>query len=221
MVYWSPAVVFDPVRNRMHIIHADEDRLTTVDLQRRSAKSLEIRPALTWFEQLLALTAGVAEAKYWPEGGYGSGVLSSDGRQIYTVGRTTDLFEEANGEWTMDETSLGLTVIETDSGHRLGTRESSASRIRSSVDHRYLILDWGLTGSTEVLEAETLELVGEVEGWEVLAGRRIDGQGVFLLASQTGERFDAPTRMATLALEPFEFMIPWSISGSAFWIPAP
>jgi hypothetical protein len=143
------------------------------------------------------------------------------GRQIYTVGRTMDLFEEANGEWTMNQTSLGLTVIETDSGHELGTRESSASRIRSSLDRRYLILDWGLTGSIEVLEAETLELVGEVEDWEVLPGRRIDGQEVFLLAFQTGERLDSPTRMTTLAPEPFEFMTPWSISGSAFWIPAP
>jgi hypothetical protein len=221
MVYWSPAVVFDPVRNRLHIVHADEDRLTTVDLQGRSAQSLEIRPALTWIEQLLSLTAGVAEAKYWPEGGYRSGVLLSDGRQIYTVGRTMDRFEEANGEWTMNETSLGLTVIEADSGHELGTRASSASRIRSSLDHRYLILDWGLTGSIEVLEAETLELVGEVEGWEFLAARRIDGQGVFLLASQTCERFDTPTRMAMLAPEPFEFMTPWSISGSAFWISPP
>jgi hypothetical protein len=106
MVYWSPAVVFDPVRNRLHIVHADEDGLTTVDLQGRSAQSLEIRPALTWIEQLLSLTAGVAEAKYWPEGGYRSGVLLSDGRQIYTVGRTMDRFEEANGEWTMNETPL-------------------------------------------------------------------------------------------------------------------
>jgi hypothetical protein len=29
--------------------------------------------------------------------------------------------------------SLGLTVIEADSGHELGTRASSASRIRSSL----------------------------------------------------------------------------------------
>ena len=221
MVYWSPAVVFDPVRNRMHIVHADQDRLTTVDLQRRSARSLEIRPALTWIERFLALTAGVAEAKYWPEGGFKSGVLSQDGARLYAVGRSMDLVEEANGEWSANETSLGLTVIETDSGHELATRESSASRIRSSLDHRHLILDWGLTGSIEVLDAETLELVGEVEGWEVLPGRRIDGQEVFLLAFQNGERFDSPTRMAMLAPEPFEFMTPWSVSGLAFWISAP
>src|SRR4030067_286304 len=75
MVYWSPAVMYDPLRNRLHILHADEDRLTTVDLQGRSARSLEIRPARTWIERFLALTAGVAEAKYWPGGGCRGGGL--------------------------------------------------------------------------------------------------------------------------------------------------
>jgi hypothetical protein len=79
-------------------------------------------------------------------------------------------------------------------------------------------LDWGHR-LDQVLEAETLELVGEVEGWEFLAARRIDGQ-VFLLASQTGERFDTPTRMAMLA-GALRIHDPWSISGSAFWISPP
>ena len=221
MVYWSPAVMFDPQRNRLHILHADEDRLTTVDLQARRARTLEIGAVQTWIERLLALTAGVAEAKYWPEGGYRSGVLSLDGGRIFSVGRTVDLVADASGEWSANETSLGLTVIEADTGGELATRESSASRIRSSLDHSYLILDWGLTGSIEVLDAETLEVVGEVEGWEVLPGRRIDGQEVFLLASQTGERLDSPTRMAILTPEPFEFLTPWSVSGLAFWVPSP
>jgi hypothetical protein len=221
MVYWSPAVMFDPLRNRLHILHADEDRLTTIDLQARRASTLKISAAQTWFERLLALTADVAEAKYWPEGGWRSGVLSRDGTRVFSVGRTMNLVTDANGEWSANETSLGLTVIEADTGRELATRESSASRIRSSLDHHYLILDWGLTGSIEVWDAANLEMVTDFEDWDLSVGRRIDGREVFLLAASAGDRTTSPTKMAMLTPTTFEVLADWTVEGLAFWIALP
>ena len=220
-VYWSPAVVFDSERGRLYIVHADEDRLTTVNFLGRNVRNLAIGPAPNWIERLLALTATVAEAKYWPQGGIKSAVLSQDGSIIYVVGRTMTLSKDSNGEWRGSETPLGLTVIEAVNGHELATRESDAGRIRSSTDHRYIILDWGFLGTVEVLEAETLEQVGAIEDWEVRLGQRLDGRAVILLAGWTGESQTAPTRFAMLELEPFDVITPWSVSGEAFWATAP
>ena len=222
-VHWTPAVVFNSERGQLYIVHADEDRLTTVNFVGRNVRNLAIGPAPSWIERLLALTATVAEAKYWPEGGIKSAVLSQDGSMIYVVGRTMALSKDSSGEWHGSDTPLGLTAIEAVTGHELATRESDASRIRSSTDHRHLILDWGHQGTVEVLEADTLEWVGvvDVEDWEVRLGQRVDGRSVILLASWTGESRTAPTRFAMLELEPFGVITPWSLSGEAFWATAP
>ncbi len=220
-VYWSPAVVFDAEMGRLHIVHADEDQLTTVDFLRRSARDLAIGRAPTWIERLLALTAEVAEAKYWPEGATKSAVLSPDGTRIYVVGQTFELTRDANGDWQGSAKPLGLTVVETRTGHELATRESDASRIRMSADSRYLVLDWGLGGSIEMLEAESLRVVSRVEdwGWDVVSSRRLDGQAI-LLAVQTSEQ-PSPTQFAMLAPGTFALQQPWSVSGLAFWVAAP
>lgn len=60
---WSPAVVFAAEQNALLIVHADADRLTTVDVIARTVRTVEIRQAQSWWERLLAWTAGVAVAK--------------------------------------------------------------------------------------------------------------------------------------------------------------
>ncbi len=220
-VYWSPAVVFDAELGRLHIVHADEDRLTTVDFLGHSVRTLAIGRAPTLIERLLALTAEVAEAKYWPEGGVKSAVLSRDGSILYVVGQTMALSKNSNGQWQATETPLGLHVVDVNSGHELTFRETDSSWIRISADRRHLILAAAFDDPTELLEAETLDQVGRVEGWNVQAGRRLDGRPVVLLASWTGESPTAPTRFSMLELEPFEVVTPWSASGEAFWAASP
>ena len=101
---WSPGVVFSSERQELYIVHADADRLTTVDFQGRSVRSFTISPRPTWIERLLAITAEVAEAKFWPEGARKSAVLSPDGTRLYLIGRTWVRTQNADGEWKIDET---------------------------------------------------------------------------------------------------------------------
>ena len=53
---FRPAVVFAPDTDVMYIVHAGEDKLTRVDFAKKSALTLDVRPAASWFEQLLAFT---------------------------------------------------------------------------------------------------------------------------------------------------------------------
>jgi hypothetical protein len=216
--YWSPAVIFDAEMGRLHIVHADEDQLTTVDFRDRSVQSLAIGPRPTWIERLLALTPVVAEAKGWPEGRTKSAALSQDGTRLYVTGAAWNLSRDPNGDWLGTSTPLGLQVIEASTGHELDTLESDATRIRISADRRYLILDWGSTGSIELVEAETLKVAGHVEDWELVASLRVDGQPV-LLATQASE--SGPTQLAMVASKTFEVLSEWSVSGLAYWLTAP
>jgi hypothetical protein len=220
-VSWTPALAFDAVMGRLHIVHADQDRLTTVDFLERRAGDQAITRGPTWIERLLALTAEVAEAKYWPEGASKSAVLSPDGAHLYVVGNKFLLSKNADGDWEGSAQPLGLTVIAIRSGRELIKRESDARRIRLSADSRLLILDWEVDSSIQVLDAESLEPVGGVEMccWDVVTSRRLDGQAV-LLAIHTSER-PYTTYSAMLAPETFELLEPWSVPGMAFWVTAP
>jgi hypothetical protein len=206
---------------RLHIVNADQDRLTTVDFLERRAGDQAITRGPTWIERLLALTSEVAEAKYWPEGASKSSVLSPDGAHLYVVGRKFMLSKNADGDWEGSAHPLGLTVVAIRSGRELIRRESDASRIRLSADSRFLILDWEVDSSIQLLDAESLEPVGGVERccWDVLTSRRLDGQAV-LLAVQASEP-PSTTQLAMLAPETFELLTPWSVPGMAFWVTAP
>src|SRR3990172_2001782 len=87
VIFWSPAIVFSPEKQAVFIVHADANQLTTVDLALRTTSTVQIRPATSWIERLLALTAGVAHAKGL-NGAIKSAVLSADGNRLYVVGRS-------------------------------------------------------------------------------------------------------------------------------------
>ncbi len=61
--HFQPGIAFAPDRDALYVVHGDADRLTTVDFASRRVKTVDIRPRLSWLDQLLTLTAGVAYAK--------------------------------------------------------------------------------------------------------------------------------------------------------------
>jgi len=85
---WMLAVVFSNDGGKLYIVHADAERLTTVDFVARSISSVEIETAHAWTEQLLDLTAGVAEAKGGANGASKTAVLAPDGGKLYLLGGT-------------------------------------------------------------------------------------------------------------------------------------
>jgi hypothetical protein len=214
-----PAVVLSSDGRKLYLVHADEARLTAVDLVERAVNNVETMAAQSWFEQFLAFTAGTAQAKGGTKGAFKTAVLSPDGTRLYVLGRTMEATHSNEGYWQTSETSLGLQVIAVESGHKIASRDTEATGIRLTSDGAYLLLD-GWSGQeqwTEALDAESLENVARLAGWEVVLTRRIDGQPA-ILARQPGEEL---TQLAVLDAQSFEIVHAWPVKSYASWVAMP
>lgn len=212
---WTPAVVFSQDGQKLYLIHADEDQLTTVDLMSQTIQSVEIRRAESSLEWFLAITAGVAEAKGGATGAGKSAVLSPDGTKLYLVGGKTDSTRDQSGEWQTHAVSYNLQEIDVKNGHILATSEGKGE-INISPDGKYLLLsgrdaDWW----TEVRDANSLQPVARVEQWLVQGAPRLDGQSVYL-ASQPGKQ---PIQLAVLDPRTFTITHISSMTSDASWLP--
>jgi len=219
MAHWSPAVVFSADGRKLYIVHADADKLTTVDFTAQTVSSVELQAVRSWVEEFLAFTAGAVQAKGAWQGAFKSAVLSADGAQLYMLGQTTEATRNAEGLWQSEQTFSGLQVIEVESGRKVASYDAEASAISLTADGVYLLLSgWGKAGyGTEVLDAVTLERVKYLADWEVVATRRIDGQPA-ILASRADEQ---ETHLALLDPQSFEVGPSWSVKGYASWVAVP
>ncbi|MBI3733634.1 MAG: hypothetical protein HY259_09290 [Chloroflexi bacterium] len=215
-VSWRPAALFSRDGGRLTIVHADSERLTTVDLSARTVRTVEIRAARSWFEQLLDLTAGVAEAKGGFVGAYKTAVILPDGKTLYLLGQMMNAARDSQGRWDTTYATTGLHVIDTQSGRQTATRESSSKWIKLTADGATLLL----TGNdvqnnwwSEVYDTRTLQRVARLDQWEVTPSRRLDGQPI-LLASQPLRR---QPQLAVLDPRTFAVLHIWSADTFDFW----
>jgi len=183
-----------------------------VDLQDRAVQSIEFREAQSWLESLLALTAGVAEAKGSLNGTTKEAALSPDGTRLYVLARTY-----TNGPWGV---SLGLQVVDVESGRKIAQQDSEGIAIKMTPDGAYLLLlnhtpdnRWW----TDVLDAESLQPVAQLEDRDVMVTRRMNGQPLFV-AQTIPER---ATRLAVLDPRSFDIVHSWAFNGYASWITNP
>jgi len=213
--YWRPAVVPSHDGRRLYIVHADEEMLTTVDFDARTVHSVEIRVARSWLEELLELTAGVAEAKGGENGAVKEAVLSPDGTRLYVIGQTVSSTRDARGNWQTTRTSLGLQAVDVESGHIMASLDIEAQAIKATLDGAYLLLDdWdGRVWGTEVLDAKRLQRVAHLEGWAVVPARRTDGQPILLASNPYRE-----SQLAVLDPRSFDVVHTWSVNGHAEWL---
>ena len=217
---WVPAVVFSNDGRKLYIVHADTERLTTVDFVARSLNSIEIQTAQSWVEQLLDLSAGVAEAKGGANGAFKTAVLSPDGAKLYLLGGTYTATRDPQGNWQGTEGALGLQVIDVESGRKLATHDTEARWwIRISPDGAFVFLtnSDGHAWSTEVIDAKNAQRVARLDKWEVVPTRRLDGQPV-LVASQLPGR---PSQLAVLDPRSFAVIHSWSVNSYASWVTTP
>lgn len=223
---WTPGVILSPDRRRLYVVHADEERLTTVDLEARALHSVEVRAErdrgirrslLSWLDRLVGLIADVAHAKgERGESASKAPVLSPDGSRLYVLGR----------EWASDlqDTSVMrymslLQLVDPGSGRERARHLTAATPtgVEVTPDGGYVLLrgrgvrwPW-----TEVLDAETLERVAQVEKWEVVVGRRADGRPI-LLANQQPRL--PRTQLAVLDPDSLEVAHSWSVDTLAAWV---
>jgi hypothetical protein len=125
---------------------------------------------------------------------------------------------DREGRLDMSERPLGLQVVEVATGRRLAGRESRAAEIfRAPGDGRlYLVDQQGRGRSTEVLDADTLERVERVSGWELSPAVRRDGRPI-LLARRVD--YDAErTRLAIFNPRSYRPERSWTVDGYASWV---
>jgi hypothetical protein len=137
-VYLSPALVFAPNQDALYVVHADSDHFTTVDFSAQTIVTVEIEDQLSWFERLLSLTASVAHAKV-ADGTSKQAVISPDGQFIYVVGIRNESIQD-QGNWQMNQTPLGLEIIQTSDGSRVEHYATEADAISISPDGHFLYL---------------------------------------------------------------------------------
>jgi len=217
---WIPAVVFSSDGRKLYLVHADAERLTTVDFIARSVSSVDIQTAQGWVEKLLDLAAGVAEAKGGTNGAAKTAVLAPDGTKLYLIGGTYTATRDPQGDWQNADDSLGLQVIDVASGRKLASYDTRARWwIRISPDGTFVFLtdSDGQQWSTEVIDTNSLQRVAQLEKWEVLPTRRLDGQPILLASQLPGQ----PSQLAVLDPRSFAVMHSWSVNGYASWVTTP
>jgi WD40 repeat protein len=215
---WTPVVVLSPAGNELYIVHADNERLTTVHFDTRTMETTEIQKVKTWFERLLSFDAKVAHAKGNVNGTFKAGVLSPDGTRLYVVGYSMTTTLDTNGEAQQRKEQLGLEVIEVASGNKLSSADSKAMWIKITSDGVHLILgNWG-EGQIEIIDTTTLKTVTRLPQDEVVITRTMDGQQI-VLGSQSGHSL---TKLSVFDPITFHIVRSWSLATPyASWVSTP
>ena len=182
--HFDPGIAFAPDRDVLYVVHGDEDKLTTVDFTTRKVRTVGIHAKLSWLEQLLSLTAGVAHAKGM-DGTSKQALTSPDGKNLYVVGSTEAVTKLAKGtNWDFTFTPLGLQVIATADGTLVDKIDTEANSVSLSPDGTHVLLSgWKDSGSygtpwTDVYDTSSGSIVKHLDGLNLIPTRRIDGQAI-------------------------------------------
>ena len=225
--YWNPAVIPSKDGRQLYIVHADAEKLTTVDLAARTIRTAAIQTARSWFDNFLALSATVAEAKGGANGVYKYAVLSPDGTQLYVIGSMMTAARSAdNSFWDTTYRVSDLEVIDVQSGRKLAARVmTNREEISEYLQElnltpdgpRILVVrsDPNNNWWTEVFDAPSLQPVARLEQWRVLVARRGDGQPI-LLAHRPNSN-----QLAVIDPRTFAVVRSFSLESNPGWVTAP
>jgi hypothetical protein len=217
-VTWTPALAYAPEQHALHVVHPDEEQLTTVDLQAQQVRRTDIRKARSLLERLLALTAGVAYAKGPINGGYKEAALSPDGKVLYVIGQKFMTTRTEEGGFDFQKDFLGLQFVDPQTGQLVEQREGQAANLRITADGAYLFLTGTTDDSawTEVISTGDRKLIMRLEGWEAVFTHRVDGQPAYVAVQYGPYR----PRLAVLDMTTFQVARTWNPASYMNWIPA-
>lgn len=214
--YISPAVVFAPDQNTLYVAHADTEQLSIVDFDSQKVETIEIQDQLSWFERLLSFTAGTAYAKV-ADGTSKQAVISPDGQFMYIVGMRNESVQDKNGNWQMNQTPLGLEVIETSDGSRVEHIETEANDLSLSTDGRFLYLrNWmGNAPWSEIFDISTKQVITHIEWIYATPALRMNGEPLLVSTYSTSE---FSHHMSILQPDGSELLSEWSGPNYFAWL---
>jgi WD40 repeat protein len=214
--YINPGLTFAPGRDALYIVHADSEKLTTVDFESQTIETVEIQQRFTLFERLLSLTAGVVSAKVG-DGIIRQAVASPDGQFLYVIGVNNATYVEQSGNWQMEQTPLGLDIVRTSNGSRVERFDSNGTELSISPDGRFLYLrNWGRnTPSTEIFDTASQQMILRKDKVSAMPVLLMNGQ--FLLAS-TYSSSDTSHHMTVLQPDGSSVLAEWTDSEYVWWL---
>ena len=220
--YISPGLAFAPDRDVLYIVHADEEQFTTVDFERQTVKTVDVQPKLTWFERLLSLTAGIARAKIG-DGLSRQAAISADGQFLYVVGVNSTTFQDQTGNWQMEQTPLGLEILQTRDGSRVEHIETDTTEATLSPDGRFLYLkNWGNNQDnipwTEIFEIASRKVITRKTGISGTPALLMNGE--FLLVS-TYSTAETSHHMSVLEPDGSHALAEWTAPRYVWWLTTP
>jgi DNA-binding beta-propeller fold protein YncE len=214
--YINPGLAFAPDRDVLYVVHADSEQLTTVDFESQSVETVQIQARLTWFERLLSLTAGVAHAKIG-DGIVRQAAVSPDGQFLYVVGVNNMTVKDKWENWQIEQTPLGLEIIQTSDGSRLSRFESNGTELSVSPDGRFIYLrNWGRnTPSTEIFDTSNEQVILRKDKISAMPVLLMNGE--FLLAS-TYSTSDTSHHMTVLQPDGSSVIAEWTDTESVWFL---
>jgi hypothetical protein len=220
--YVSPGLAFAPDQDVLYIVHADSEQLTTVDFENQMVRTVDIEPKLTWFEKILSSTAGTARAKV-ADGITRQAVISPDGQFLYVTGINSETFDDQNGNWQMDQTPLGLEILQTSDGSRVERMDTDATEVSISPDGRFLYLKtWGSnlngTPQTETFDTSNGQTLTQKPGIAGQPALLVNGE--YLLVS-TYTTSDDSHHMSVLSPDGSNVLAEWTASTYVWWLTTP
>lgn len=214
--YISPALAFAPDHDTLYVVHADAAQLTTVDFESQNIETVDIHAKLTWFERLLSLSAGVAQAKIG-DGTIRQAVVSPDGEFLYVVGVNNVTVKDKSGNWQMEQTPLGLEILQTSDASRVDRFESNGTELSISPDGRFVYLrNWGrMSPSTEIFDTVTQQVILRKEKVSAMPALLINGE--YLLVS-TYSTSNTSHHMSVLQPDGSSLLAEWTDREFVWWL---
>jgi hypothetical protein len=215
-MYLSPALAFAPNQDTLYVVHADSDHLTTVDFIAQKIATVEIEDQLSWFERLLSLTAGVANAKV-ADGTSKMAAVSPDGQFLYVVGLRSESVQSKNGNWDMNQTPLGMEIIQTSDGSRVERFETEANDLSLSTDGHFLYLrNWmGNAPWSEIFDISTNQVITRKKWIYATPALRMNGESLLVSTCSTSE---FSHHMSILQPDGSELLTEWTGSNYIAWL---
>jgi hypothetical protein len=218
--YFSPGHIFAPNADVLYIASAEKDELVTVDFAARSVQTRAIRPELSWFEQLLALTAGRARAKGM-DGDEKSVIISPDGRFLYISGAHSEVITTKDDEPQFKRVSLGLQIVRTVDAVETGKFETESNDMSISPDGKLLYLrNWKSKFNsafpvTDIFDTSQGKIIASMDNFALIPTQRLDGQPVLVSGYSTDD--NSGTQLAAFKTGSTHPLHEWRASDYASW----
>jgi DNA-binding beta-propeller fold protein YncE len=205
---WFPVVVVAPDGNELYIAHADQERLTSVDLATRTVHVTNMQTAQSWLDQLLSLSTQVAFAKGNQNGTSMQGTISPNGQRLYLLAQSFHSTQGVDGNWTTDVSYSGLQAVDVKTGRILNQLETHATQIQISPDGDFLyLMNWDSPqAETQIVSTKDLKVVKTLIGWEVTLTRRLNGTPIAMVSQVD---YSTNKEVGVLNLQSFSIDHPW------------